>query len=260
MRKFVRVPQNFILIRNNKQVWLDEAPEEVRDLFQLIKQQEKVVLKSVNANGGKGVRVLEFRDGCYLQNGQPIKKDAIRRSFLKSEDIIVSEYVRQGAFASKLYPETVNTIRALTMMDTESQTPFIGGAVLRIGCARSVPVDNFSSGGMYCNIELKTGRLGKAVTGSHGDNHSKYLDRHPETEIIFEDQIIPDWKRICEEVLALAAKFPMLPYIAWDIAICDGGITIIEGNRWSEIICFQTNRPLLTDPRVRRFFKHHNII
>ena len=260
MRKFTCVPQNFILIRNGKQVWLDDTPERDRDLFQLVRQQKKVVLKPVNAQGGKGVRVLEFQDGCYLQNGQPINKEALKKTFLKSADIIVSEYVRQGAFANKLYPETVNTIRVLTMLEPESQRPFIGAAALRIGCARSVPVDNVSSGGMSCNIELKTGRLGKAVFGSHKGNHFRYLDRHPETKVILEDQIIPDWNRICEEVLALAAKFPILPYIAWDVAIRDGGITIIEGNTWSDVYIFQTDRPLLADPRVRRFFKHHNIL
>jgi len=121
-------------------------------------------------------------------------------------------------------------------------------------------VDNVSSGGMSCNIDLKTGRLGKAAIEFSMDKPFRCLDRHPETDVVFEDQIIPDWNRICDGMLALATKFPILPYIAWDVAICDGGITIIEGNTWSEINVFQTDRPLLADPRVRKFFQHHNII
>jgi putative polysaccharide biosynthesis protein len=260
MREFACVPQNFILIRNGKQVWIGDSSERDRDLFQLVKQQKKVVLKPVDKHGGKDVRILEFKNGCYLQNGQPIKKDALKKSFLKSGNIIVSEYVRQGAFANKLYPKTVNTIRLLTMLEPESLRPFIGAAVLRIGCARSVPIDNVSFGGMYCNIELKTGRLGKGIIKFHKENYFSHIDRHPETEVIFEDQVIPAWDRISEEMLNLAAKFPILPYIAWDVAIQDKGVAIIEGNRWSEVNVFQTDRPLLEDPRVRKFFKHHNVI
>lgn len=60
---------------------------------------------------------------------------------------------------------------------------------------------------------------------------------------------------------ALAGRFPQLPYVGWDIVVTDPGeFTVIEGNTCSGVRVFQVHRPLLDDPRVRRFYEHHDVI
>lgn len=259
MHHFVSVPRNFAMIYGGKLVWLDGDQEKDRDLFELVKQQKKVMIKPTDKSSGWGIQLMEFRDGNNWQNGRAIDEKSLQDTFFESGEIIVSEYVRQGAYANKLYPETVNTIRMLTMLDPESQIPFVAAAIQRIGCAKFIPVDNISSGGMACNIDLKTGRLGKA-SKVFAETPFRWFDQHPETKVIFEDQVVPDWNSICIKMLDLAGKLPMLPYIAWDIAILDDGITVIEGNRWADVGCFQIHQPLFADHRVRNFFKHHNVL
>ena len=43
MSRYVKVPQNFALIRDGKVIWLDGRPEEGRVLIGLIRQQEKLI-------------------------------------------------------------------------------------------------------------------------------------------------------------------------------------------------------------------------
>ncbi|KON28653.1 hypothetical protein AC481_00780 [miscellaneous Crenarchaeota group archaeon SMTZ-80] len=260
MSRYVKVPQNFALIRDGKLLWLDSHPVEGRDLIGLVKQQEKVILKPRGKGGGEGVHLLEFREGSFWYDFQPVDEETLIEILFKSEDVIIMEYIRQGQFANKLYPKTVNTMRILTMLDPESQTLFIGAAILRVGCARSIPRDNVSSGGMFCDIDLKTGRLSKAATDFFMDKPFRWLDRHPETDVIFEEQVVPDWNDKCKEIVDLAGKFPMIPYIAWDVAILEQGICVIEGNQFPEVSVFQVYRPLLEDHRIRKFFEHHKVL
>lgn len=225
-----------------------------------MRKERKLIVKPRNASGGKEVHLLEFREGSYWCDGESINDEALTDMFRAAKDAVVVEYVRQGTFAAKLYPKKVNTIRLVTMLDPESRKPFIVGAGLRIGCARSVPKDNYYAGGLYCNVDLETGRLDKAMTPGDTPYSFEWIDRHPETTVAIEEQAIPDWGGICEAMLDLAGNVPMLPYVAWDVAMLDQGISVIEGNHWCELDGFQMYRPLLADPRVRRFLEHHNVL
>ena len=77
---------------------------------------------------------------------------------------------------------------------------------------------------------------------------------------MFRDQVIPCWAESTTALLTVAARLPMLPYVAWDVALTDLGLCVIEGNHWTEVAGFQLNRPWLDDPRIRRFFEHHGIV
>jgi len=87
-----------------------------------------------------------------------------------------------------------------------------------------------------------------------------WIERHPDTGEQFEGRIIPRWKEVCDEATRLARLLPMIPYIAWDIALLESGICIIETNSWSDLSVFQLESPLTRDPKIRRFFEHHQII
>jgi hypothetical protein len=146
----------------------------------------------------------------------------------------------------------------LTLLDPASETPFIAAAAQRMGCAECAPVDNISAGGLLSQIDLETGRLGPGSAPRRLP--FRWLDRHPDTGIVFEDQTVPNWDAICSEMLGLAAKFPLLPHIAWDIAVLDDGIVIIEANGWTDFAIFQLKEPLLADPRIRAFYQYHGVI
>jgi hypothetical protein len=206
------------------------------------------------------VRLLELTDGGYRINDQPVDEYTIDWTMFGVGDTLICEYVQQGRFAGELNPRTVNTIRAITMFDPAEGRPFIAAAALRIGTTESFPVDNIGAGGVFCNIDLATGTLHKVIIDFFRGVRPRSASRHPETGAVCEGKTIPDWPRVSAEIVSLASRLPILPYIAWDVALLDRGISIIEGNQWGDLAWFQIERPLLADDRIRRFLRHHSVL
>lgn len=257
MRSITRIPRTLAVIHYGN--ICAQEPGEDRSLKSLLMKEGKAILKPTDKNGGKGILLLEFRKGIYLENNKPADIDQLEKSLSESESFLLSEYVQQGEYASALYPDTVNTIRILTMQDPDSGIPFVACAVQRVGTTKSFPVDNVSSGGLACGIDIRNGRLGK-TSRVFMDKPFRWIDRHPDTGVSFAGRYIPRWKEICLEIVELARHLPMIPYIAWDIALLENGICVIETNSWSELSVFQLERPLTENPGVRRFFEHHLVI
>ncbi len=111
---------------------------------------------------------------------------------------------------------------------------------------------------MSAHINADTGTLSKAV--SFRDGIVEWHKTHPDTGIEIEGIIVPNWQRIKEAVISLAATFPYLPYVAWDVVPMDEGLLIIEGNNCSDVEMLQVHEPLLKNERVREFYKYYNII
>ena len=260
MREHVRVPRNLVWIRNGKPTWLSPADEGEASLGGLLRLHGELIVKPKDRLGGKGVELLEFREGVIYRDGVETAESAIGWDTYRRDERLVSEYVHQGEFARSLYPRTVNTLRVITMLDPADGSAFVPGAYFRIGCAESYPTDNTSRGGYFCNVDVESGRLSKAVVDYLVDRPFQWLEKHPETGVVFEDVVIPDFSNICDQLVEAALAAPMLPYVSWDVAILDDGISVIEGNHWSDLVTFQFSKPLLIDERVRRFFEYHNVL
>jgi len=258
--KYATVPESLVLVRNSQPVWFRIPGVDNTTLPDLVRQKQAVVAKPVSGKGGSGIQLLEFRDGNFLRNHKVIDESSLCWSSLGVRDTLISDYVQQGDFANSLYSKSVNTVRMLTMQDPDTKVPFVAGAILRIGSNQSAPADNVTAGGFFCNIDSDTGKLSKAFAEWELPGDNSWIDRHPDTGVIFENQVIPDWEGLCEQTVELASKLPMLPYIGWDLAILDEGFAVIEANSWSDVITLQMGQPLLADPRVRRFFEYHNVL
>lgn len=257
--RFVHVPPNYFYWDKGHFVSLNPDIKDMDDVKEFLKRQKSLIIKPTHGLGGKGIVHLQFDQDGFSFNGCKKSWRQIALRLVTSGDIIGCEYVRQGAFASRLYPQTVNTMRMLSMRNPESGLAFIAAAVFRIGCSRSWPVDNISSGGIVCDIDIDKGCLGRAATGFYDKGPFRWIDKHPDTGIRMQGLTIDGWARICNQVETLADKFPRLPYIAWDIALGDRDIIVIEGNAWSDVSLFQIYRPLLLDNRIDAFLKHHYV-
>ncbi len=257
LSSITRIPQTWAVMRNGN-IFLPGSGE-VQSLKSLLEKKHKAVLKPTDKNGGKGVALLEYRKGVFLKNNVPVDIDQWEKTLPKSSSFLLTEHIKQSEFSASLYPDTVNTIRILTMQDPDTLIPFIAGAAQRIGTSDSFPVDNVSSGGLACGVDIRTGRLARA-SRVFMDSPFHWITHHPDTGLEFEGRVIPRWKEICDETIRLASLLPMIPYIAWDIALLDPGICIIETNSWSELSVFQLENPLTDNREIRRFFEHHQII
>lgn len=172
---------------------------------------------------------------------------------------LISERVHQGAYADRINAEATNTIRIVTMLDPHDDEPFLAWVVHRFATRRSLPVDNFGQGGLSAAVDLETGELGQAASFPY-TGHLDWHSVHPDTGGRIAGASITAWPLIRERILYVARRLPQLPLIGWDVVAQDDGLSILEGNSYPNPRTVQVHQPLLSDPRVREFYRHHRIV
>lgn len=196
-----------------KWIYLENISE--KEFEEWGKGLDKVIAKPNNDSGGHGIELLYTKDFKSL-------KDMYK--YLKEKNLLlVEEVIKQHKELNKVYPNSVNTIRIITLK-YDDKVNFIT-AFLRIGNNNSF-VDNTSSGGMLTMIDLNRGVT--LFPGCDSDMNVYY--NHPTTKIKLEGIKVPFFKEIKELVKDLAYIVPEINYIAWDIAITDDGPVVVEGN------------------------------
>lgn len=227
---------------------------------ELLRDEGRLVLKWKQGGGGNNVHLCAYADGEYRIDGEALSREAFEQHVEELEEYLVCEFVEQADFSARLYPETPNTFRVLTIYDRQRREPFVAIAIYRIGSEQSRPVDNFSRGGLSAEIDLETGELGKAVQLPESSRLRRH-ERHPDSGAAIAGTEIPGWADIRDAVLEMAAAFPQLPYIGWDLIPTDGqsGFAVIEANSYPGLRSLQVHRPLLADDRVEQFYDSHNV-
>ncbi|MDX1726590.1 MAG: sugar-transfer associated ATP-grasp domain-containing protein, partial [Pseudoalteromonas tetraodonis] len=132
----------------------------------------------------------------------------------------------QHSYLNSIYPNSVNTLRAITVRNNNGTVDFIA-ATLRMGVGGN-QVDNSSAGGLLIGIDLNTGMsLKPYATYEYG---IEKFDKHPDTGFNFFELRIPNWENNKKEIINAAKKLTQLNLVGWDIAITQKGIIIIEAN------------------------------
>lgn len=200
-----------------------------------------LVAKPATGAGGRGVHIVRApadlaRDGEY----------------------VLERFLAQHAYAAAIFPDALNTIRVITLVDEEG--PFIAAAAHRFGVTASAPADNFKRGGLSALVELETGVLsrGRSNPGMHAaDIHPT----HPETGTAIEGVVVPQWEAVKRLALDLAALVPGLYHVGWDLCVTPDGPRVVEGNsRLANPNLVQAHRPLLLDARTRAFLWRHGVL
>jgi hypothetical protein len=220
----------------------------------------RLVLKPTYGTTGSRVLVCSWTDEGYRINDEGKTAAAFDELIADLDEYLVCEFVEQASYAADLYPESTNTVRVLTMWDPKTDEPFITFAMQRIGTNRSAPVDNWSKGGLTAEVDLASGELSRGVHFPYSGT-LEWHETHPETDARIAGVEIPGWSAIREGILDIAANYPQIPYVGWDIVVTgEGEFVIIEANSCTDVDSLQVHGPLLDDPRARRFYEHHDII
>lgn len=169
---------------------------------------------SMASYGGKGVK--------FFNN--PTKSELIEFfDNLEDDNLIFQETVKQSEVTAKLHPDSLNTIRIMTLI-LDSDVKVLPWCAFRMGIGKS-KVDNASFGGIYCKIN-EDGTLSNFAYDALG----KRFDKHPDggefssVKFNFMDKI----RNLVKES---AQRFPHFRLIGWDIAINeDNEPIIIEAN------------------------------
>lgn len=211
-------------------------------------------------SGGSGVRVTAItnRDGRLAVNHRPCTADEAVAALREIDGGVVSEFIRQHAYADEVFPHSTNSLRILTMWDDEAEEPFIPFAGHRFGRPASVPTDNCARGGIAVLVDVDRGVLVRGHSG-HAAGENVWYEAHPDTGAPLGGLKLPHWDRVTSGLLSLCREMAYIPYVGWDVVITEDSFAIIEGNNYPEL-GHQVFFPLLIDPRVKRFYRRHGVI
>ncbi len=223
-----------------------------------LQERGRLVIRPTRGTGWMGLWVVgPGPDGACLVNGDPMTWGELERRLGTRQNQVITDFVEQAGYARDVFPQTTNTIRILTMQDTSGR-PFVAAAVHRFGMPVSGAADNWGRGGLSAEIDVETGVLGPGVQKPRSGGRVRH-DVHPCTGARVAGLRVPNWAQVREGVLAAAAQAAFLPFVGWDVIVTDGGFSVIEGNKNSDVNLLQVHRPLLAQPKVRAFYAEHGV-
>ena len=172
------------------------------------------VKPSMASYGGKGIKFFNNPTKCelteYFDN-------------LEDDNLIFQETVKQSQETAKLHPNSLNTVRIMTLI-LDEEVKVLPWSAFRMGIGKS-KVDNASFGGIYCKIN-EDGTLSDFAYDALGKRFNKHPDGGDFSSVKFDfmDKI----KALVKEA---AQRFPHFRLIGWDIAVTeDNEPIIIEAN------------------------------
>jgi hypothetical protein len=252
------LPVYYLLVYKGEIVWLDRpdhaVPQEQTDtIVSLCREKGKLAMKPLAGTYGMGFHVMAFEDDGYRLDGEPVDEEQLRVLCSGLSNYLITEFVKQHPYADALFPQATNTIRILSVRDYDAHECFIARAVHRIGCLSTVPVDNWSQGGLVCNVDMDSGKLSVAILSPRANSLVR-CDRHPDTGSLVTGTVVPHWDTVKSMVLKMANALAMVPYMGWDIVVTEESFKVLEINSLPGTDTLQVHGPLLDDERLRRFY------
>lgn len=233
----VRQPEILALRVNG--IWFLEQDGEIAgatedDVVSVIRENDSFLKQATHSLGGKGIRFIS-------KNSPPAEiKAKIAELY---DDIVVQKRLTQSGTMSRLNPSSVNTVRVLSLLNTDGSVR-ICSAVARMGVNGSI-VDNASKGGITCGVN-PDGRLKNTAYTAKGEVFRK----HPDTGIEFDEIVVPNYAEVLETVRKAHPRFSHFRLLSWDFAIGeDDRPVLIEVNLcYGELDFHQLNNgPLFGD-------------
>jgi len=229
------------------------------------------ILKPEDGLRGEGLFMLEYREACFwIQRGREVEAFDLgaflnglqQRKPGSAGAMLIERRLEQGEFWRRLFPDSANTLRLLTLWTPGEPAPFVARAVQRIGTADTVPTDNWSGGGISAPVELATGRLGEGrMHPLKGKRAEQRFTEHPDTGAVITGAELPGWQQVIDVVLRAAASVPFNRMAGWDVLVDAEGVPVIlEANGNSDVNLLQVHGGLLAEPRIRRFYRAFGVL
>lgn len=188
---------------------------------EFIQKHPIFVKKKVFSCMGKGVELVDIRT---------LKEpDVFFKNLVASGKFLLEEKIIQHKTMASLNDSSVNTVRCMTFYTKDGiKVPY---CFLKIG-RKGAFVDNAGTGGIVVGINPLNG---VCIT----DGFTEYGERfysHPDSNVIFINFTIPDWKRLILLCNEIAVQNQDMRYLSFDLAYTDKGWIIIEVNEIGQLI------------------------
>lgn len=232
---------------NNAGVYMPHLKQTITLSDFLKETRGNFFVKLIDGECGCGIFTMTIADdGAITVNGEQALIDNIE-SLTRGGTYLVQRTVEQHPEMARLHPQSLNTMRLVTIKNIHSGKISVFPSILRIGTGNSF-VDNTSQGGVAVGIDFETGRLKQ-----HGFLKPQFgsrVDTHPDSGIRFSEFTIPHLKEAMDQAAFLHSMLPDIHSIGWDIAIGPNGPIFIEGNDNWEI-----NGPQICNGPLKSKFK-----
>jgi len=213
----------------------------------------EAMVKPIHGHAGIGVmRAQREGNQIVLSRGAGVIPSGGMRAL---EKCIIQEVVQQDLQVSAFAPSSVNTIRILTMLDPAGNA-FVVAASMRFGRGDSV-VDNWSAGGVAVGVDRSNGQLLGVAYDKSGNRYTT----HPSAGLSFQGFQVPRWSEIVELSLKVQRELPFNRMLGLDVAVCVGGVVLIEVNPDADIMFQeQTSGPLFASRRTWEVFRDYGLL
>lgn len=196
----------------------------------------KLFCKPLDGQCGKGIFILRVEDGKMFIDDEPMDAAGLK-NHCSDGRYLMQEFVSQHPQMSMLHPQSINTVRLLTVRGLKDGQIHILPSILRVGTGDSI-VDNTSRGGLAIGIQMETGFLKQY--GFYKPAYGLKVEEHPDSHIRFSEFQIPYFEEVKRQAVYLHSMLPGIHSIGWDIAIGKDGPIFIEGNDNWEVTGPQT--------------------
>ena len=207
--------RDWMKIRYPSEEGYDEAAE-AEKLARFCEGKDEIVAKPRDGMCGKGVEMIKPSDYSGALS---------LYQYLQSISAgIIEEKIIQHPVMNRLYPNSINTLRTVTINNGGDISVVV--VLCRVG--NGGRVDNFLNGGVMTRVSVETGELLYDAVDAQNVVYSK----HPITGAVFKGFQIPMWDACKKMACEAAAVLPQVGYVGWDIAVTPDGPVLVEGNEF----------------------------
>lgn len=197
----------------------------------LLSLDEFIIKPTIGGSSGQGVKLVSLVDKDVDEKERLVKTTLE----IYDQNYIVQLRLVPHKSLKKLYPHSINTIRLITYV--VDNVIYHAPLSLRMG-VHGNKVDNIHAGGIVVGLS-DDGYL-KKYGYQLGYCDSKInFEKHPDSEIVFEDYYIPQIGRTIDIAKKLHLNTPHLGIISWDFTIDESGESVlVEGNYYGQSVWF----------------------
>ncbi len=253
-----RVPPLYCLVLSGK-ISRGSPNYPGKDLHDALEEGEQLVLKPVFGGMSRGIHFVHQKEDGYHVNDRVLDATEFRTFVSGLDSYMVCPKIEQHADLSRIFPETTNTVRVLTVRDPLTGRIGIAMAIQNFGTRRSLPTDNFSRGGVCARVDVSTGVYGKAVRHAVDWRKETYRE-HPDTGEPITGLKLPNWELVKSTMIDRLEQYPFFDFVGWDIVISADDFFVIEGNHNPGNFLTQAHQPLLDLPELQRFYREKGVV
>lgn len=242
----IRVPKMYLLSCGKNKWDADGQLLPAQEAVAACKDLGGVIMKpTVESMGARGVRLLDLHNGIDAISGQTVED--VFREYKK--DFIIQERVRNHESISRIYPDSVNTLRVITYLCDEKVN--VAPLSMRIGMGGRI-VDN---GGIFIGVTPE----GELYPTGFSKKHITRYNEHPDTGVVFDGYKIEGVPEMVAAARKLHARLPQMGMLSWDMCYDENGnVVVIECNTLGQSVWFPqmvTGKPIFGEHTAKMLEK-----